>query len=80
MIQFTRGLSRCPAGAQVIQADGRHYRSVDGICFHIHDGTRAHTRSGTLATLALGAAGLYAWRRHRQKQAEKAQQDTDKNS
>ena len=29
---------------------------------------------GTLATLALGAAGLFAWRRHRQKQAEKAKE------
>jgi hypothetical protein len=35
---------------------------------------------GTLATLALGAAGLYAWRRHRKKQAEKAQQDAETNS
>ena len=35
---------------------------------------------GTLATLALGAAGLYAWRRHRQKQAEKEQQDAEKES
>ena len=35
---------------------------------------------GTLATLALGAAGLYAWRKHRQKQAEKAQQDAEKDS
>ena len=31
---------------------------------------------GTLATLALGAAGIFAWRRHRQKQAEKAKKET----
>jgi hypothetical protein len=35
---------------------------------------------GTLAMLALGAAGLLAWRKHRQKQAEKEQQDTEKDS
>jgi hypothetical protein len=35
---------------------------------------------GTLATLALGAAGLYAWRRHRKKQVEKEQRDAEKES
>ncbi|MDP6417201.1 MAG: PEP-CTERM sorting domain-containing protein [Gammaproteobacteria bacterium] len=35
---------------------------------------------GTLFTLALGAAGLLAWRAHREKQAKKEQQDAEKDS
>lgn len=46
--------------------------SGDGDSIHFE---RPIPEPGTLATLALGVAGLLAWRRHRQKMAEKAKQE-----